>query len=342
MFGKMGKLFVAVSCIGLLASSPALAVSIIEIADWNTIKGANNSNSQFAGIADGDTSYHSLTGNSSPAITKVSNLGGALSHTTLVTSAQWAAVGGGTSLNTFHGFSAYGSYLQFGDTSTDAIWRVDKNSGAITKYVSRAAIDVAAGTTNANVLGNADTAPDGEFVFRESNTGHLMKTTGPDSAIQLVTKTQLESLQGVGNAAVSGGLTFDAAGTLYWGNNNNKAIYYRTSDGTLGTLAAGLGMAGAFNDMLFAPDGWLYMHDNTSKDIRRLHPSDPAGTFQVYISAADLVAGIGSSGVYQLSWYQNTLAWNIFQTNGLYIPEPATLVMLLAGAAGLVRRRIRR
>lgn len=336
--------------LGLLVglAAPALAVEYVEVAAWSTILGpVAGPTSNFAQVVDGQTSFHFLTGNNSPRIVRVDNLNGAQTMAQLVSTAQWSLAGGTNNPAAYYGFSISGDYLQFGDTGTDAIWRVHKVTGAVTEYVSKAAIAAVTGAGDPGLLASADTTPTGEFVVYDGTSDSIIRTTGPGACEVFVSATDLTNA--TGSTSVSGGFTFDASGAMYFGNSTSKSMYKRATDGTISTVltqaeiqAVAGGTSVSFKDLLFAPDGYLYFQDNSSGHMLRFLPANPVGSLGIFISKADLLAGpMASSNVIQTSWYNNNLAFHTFGTKGAYavIPEPAALALgAVLGVLGLRRR----
>jgi sugar lactone lactonase YvrE len=350
---RKGGLFKSIFGLGLttvsLTTSLASATTYTELTSWSTISNGGNSTSHFAAVVDGQTSYHQLALGSSPRIVKVTNLNGTQTQRELVSTAQW----GSTSLTSFYGFSVSGDYIQFSDISSDAVWRVNKDTGAITEYIAKATIGNYLGiaTSSVALTSPSDTTPTGEFVFYESSTKNILITNGANTVSTLLSQSQLASAEGVsnGSASVSGGFTFDGQGSFYWGDSN-KGIYKLKTDGTtqqvlsVDTIKTLTGKTSvSFNDVYAAPDGNLYFRDNSSANV--LQYSLANGTLISYLTQADLKAGpignvSGTLVVNQFSWYDGKLAFNVQGANGLYVvPEPATLILLGLGFFGFLKRK---
>ncbi|HUU83897.1 MAG TPA: PEP-CTERM sorting domain-containing protein [Phycisphaerae bacterium] len=332
----------------LVWAVPAWGAAYDELVPWSTINGAGASTSHFAMAIEGQTSYHNLT--FPGRITRVDNLNGTQTMTELISSAQWTIANGGATSNMsgYYGFGVSGDYLQFAESGTDAVWRVDKNTpGTITEYVSKAQIGVYNGLGTAQLLSPAVVAPNGEMTFYEGSSDSILQTAGAGNLITVVSAADLTTY--TGNTSVSGGLGYDADGTLYWGNSTNDDFWKRTSDGTISqvlTTAEVIAVTGAATvgprDIFPAPDGWIYMGELTSGHILRFKSYDPAGTLQIYRTKNQLLNGpAGSSSMVCLDWYEDAgLAFHRFNDYGLYvIPEPASLSLLGLGALVLLRRR---
>ena len=360
------RVFAKAGLLVLLAAVPSMAATqYYVLADWYTVNQGQASTGYYSAVADGQSVYSQLALNSATRIVRTDGLfsPATATTTTLVSSAQWAAATvtpakptGETNMTSFYGFSKYGSYLQFSDSITDCVWRMEKATGALTKYVSAEAIVAHAGGSASNLGVGSDTMYGGQYAgemaFYESSSKNILVTTGPGTLATLVTAAQLTAL---GNVAVQG-MGANAAGDLYWANSTNDAMYKRAADGTITTVLSSanfLPVLGAtdvnFKDILPAPDGYVYFQDSKTYNILRFNESDPAGTLGIFMSTADLFAGPAGSdtkNIYCLSWYEGALAFNVGATTGArgfygLVPEPASLGLLALGGVMALRRRSR-
>lgn len=342
----------------MFLAAPALGVGYVELVPWGKInEPAPGTSTQHYGFAmDGNTSYHQLATGTNSRITKIADVtAGPQVATELVSQAAWAAASGVTSMVAFYGFNRSGDWLQFGDTSSDAIWRVNKTTGAFLQrgavdspYVTKQEIMDHTGETGVGLLTSATITPTGEHVFYEGSHDSILITTGEGTVATLVTEAQLVALHTTGSNSCNGGMAYDGGGNLYWGDSSSDGMYMRASDGTLSqvlTLAEITAVTGetaaGFGDIFQGGDGRIYFYESTSDSIMKFNPLNAAATLYTYMSEAELVAGAaGSDGVYELGWYGDKLAFNVFSTHGLYVvPEPASLSLLALGGLALLRRR---
>jgi len=325
---------------------PALGVGYSEMISWTTLNSPPPTNSiqNYGFTMDGTTAYEQLATGLGSRIVKVTGVGGTQVATELMSNIAWSLASGSTTLASFYGFGQSGAYLQFTDTGTDAVWRVNKSTGAVSSYVSKANIMALTGKTTVACLTPTTVAPDGEQTFYDSTSGTIIKTAG-----LLVTPTTLITSAAMGANTPNGGLGYDAGGNLYFGSNTSDTVY-KYSGGVLstalttaqitavtGATTAGFGAFGERTDAY----GNVYFFESVSKNIMRFHPQNPAGTLQIKIGSADLLAGpAASTSVYELDIYNSGLTWNINGLKGVYtIPEPASLALLGLGGLAMLRRR---
>lgn len=346
----MKKYFVLL--VTILLSSNSFAATYTKVLDWTTIQNGQPSTSNFNDVVDGQTGYFNLS-ISGGAITRVDNIGGIPTATTLVTPAQWFSSSNTSNLTAFYGFGISGDYLQFAETSSSAIWRVNKTTGEITPYASKSAIGTYTGLNTAGLGASQGVDPvTGEQYFFDNKSKSILRTIGSNQVTTVITNSQLASLLGVPATSVSlsGGFDFDDNGILYFGGNNalftwntttgSGSTLFSTSDITALTNAY-TGTSATFGDVFHAPDGNIYFTAGTGskKSILSFDPRDTNPTLSSVLNPTDLAAGIaGSNNVYSLTWYDGRLAFNVNGASGLYatVPEPGTILLLcLAGMSFL-------
>jgi hypothetical protein len=345
---------VALGLVLIAVTASAWAATYTELVPWTKVQGGTTSTSHFAAAVDGQTSFHQLL--TGAGITRVDSLNGTQTSTVLLTSAQWAtASGGASSMATYYGFGVSGNYVQFTDTSSDQVYRLDKNTpGAISTYATKADIMAATGQADDQLVSPADTNPlTGEMTFYDSVSKGILRTNGPHNVQYLLTGLQLTNA--MGNNVVGGGLAWDSAGDLYFGSSTSKDLWRLNADLTIvpvlsqaQVLAVTGGTSLSWKDILVAPDGWVYFGENTSAHILRFNPADPAGSLQIFLSKTDLLAGpMASANMVSLGWYDpdgagpnpGGLTFHTFGTKGLYyFPEPASALLLTLGLL-VIRRR---
>ena len=326
----------------LSMSITAAAASYDVLVPWSTLEAGSGGTTHFGAVVAGNTSFHQLR--SGAAITRVDDLGGAQTSSVLMDSTAWFGATGETSLSTWYGFGVSGDHVQFADTTTDAIWRVHADLGTVTPYATSGDITTLTGETSSQCLSPSDTTPSGEMAFYEGRSDSILITTGLNGVEYLITSAELTAA--TGSDSVSGGLSFDAAGNLYWGSNSSDDLWRRATDGSLGqvlstaeiTAVTGEGAVG-WKDIFAAPDGLVYFQDNTSDHILRFDPSDAAGSLEIFLSSDDLLNGpMGSNNAISLTWFDGNLAWHAFNETPLYyVPEPTSLLLCVLG--GLILRR---
>ncbi len=343
--------FMAVAALAVVAmlSAPASAIVPQEVIGWDVLNSPapSASTQNYGWVIDGDTGYHVL--GTAGRIVKVTDFGGAQVATELMSNQAWQIANGGVSgCTAFYGFGMSGDFLQMSDSATDSVWRVHKDTGAITSYVSKAEIMAyTGGVTNPSLNTAFKVMPNGEHVFYEGGVDAILNTAGIGALETLVSTDALQTLQG--NTKVSGGLGYDLNGDLYWGNNTSDAMFKRAADGTLSQvlteeqiMAVSGGSSAGFGCIEgLSPDGMVYFYESSGDNILKFNPADPAGTLAIVLSEAELLSSPGGSDtVYELGFYNGLLTYNNNGARGLYqVPEPASLSLLAFGALALIRRR---
>ena len=271
MLFERSKILLAVLLTGAVAATVS-ATSYQEVLTADQVHGGNpDLTTTRMAVCEGTTTYHFVADNLSPkdlAMNKVTGVGTSPTTSTLTTLASWTAdVGAPANDRVFtgYGMAIVGDSIQIIDGSNDAIYRVDKITGAVSVYCSKAAISAEIGGASPSVANWNGVSPTGEAVFYEMTSDSILITTGVDSITTLVTKAELSAAQG-GDTTVDSGMTYDSAGNLYWGENTTDKLYKR--DGTTGTITAVLepadlipliGTSISFSgDVYCAPDGFIY------------------------------------------------------------------------------------
>ncbi len=315
--------------LGVVAASGS-AFAYETLVPWGTVEADSGGTSHFAAVVDGNTSYHQLL--SPTAITRVDMLDGDQTSSVLVTVGDWFDATGEEFMSTFYGLSVTGDFLQFADTTTDAVWRVDTTTGEIISYVKNEEIAILTGEASVQCLSPADTAPSGELAFYEGQSDSILITAGQNQVEYLITSAEL--IAATGNDRVSGGLCFDDFGNLYWGSNTSDDLWRRKPNGVIDQVLSTIeikqvsgGATVGWKDIFAAPDGWVYFQETVSDHVMRFEPGDPANTLEIFLSKNDLLSGpMNSDNVISLTWFDGSLAFHTFNLSDLfYVPQPCPL-----------------
>jgi len=341
----------------LLLCCAAARAATSQLIPWATADGGYGSGAIFGLAVEGDTAYLQLTLNSRVQIVRVNNLSGTQSQTQLVSHAQWLTASGATSCSSYQGFDLSGSnYVQFADASSDEIWRVNKVTGALIKYVNKHAITSVTGRASLNLGAVQCVIPaNGEHLFYESTSTNLLTTTGLNACGIVFGEAQLLAAFGPG-VLPAGGMNFDTIGNLYFGSSTGALCRY--TGGSLTTIFTRAAItnltllsAANFGTMKMGLDGKFYFRNGsgTFTSLLRFDPTSPAETLEVFVSGSELTNSVaGSANINCLRWYNNLAgggwAWHQFGQNGVYltqIPEPGGLASLfILFVSALARRRL--
>lgn len=352
----MKKSLAFVTAIATIAFSISASAAITELITKDTADGGYGSDRIYSHVIEGDTAYIALTLNSLPQLVRIDNISSSQDRTQLMDQPEWTGLSGGTTYTPFYGMDVYGSYIYFGDTISDQIYRLNKNDGTLSVYVDYATLTNAINDTSYSWLASYALDPStGNIAFYSTRNDSILLATGPNTVITLVTEAELLSSP-IGSDVVSGGMAYDNSSNLYWGNNTIDALCMRTSGGALGLvltqaqiIAVAGGSAAGFGDCIYGADGMMYFYESSSDSILKFNPADPGGTLAISVTSYALINSVaGSDNVGQFSWYgdavNGSFTWNRIDssTAGIYlsnIPEPAVLGVLAALGLLYLRRR---
>ncbi len=181
------------------------------------------------------------------------------------------------------------------------------------------------GTLLPSSIGDLVFGPDSNLYFVDFGGEGLGGPTGPTAIWKYNTKNQKLNLL-VSSPPMpfgGGGIAFGPNGNLFVGDGTSGVLEYNPITGSLITtfVADGSGGLNSAYDIAFAPDGSLYVSDGNNEI---LHYNGTTGAFlNVALSASYLSDAPNGT-------------WDIL--NFAVVPEPTTMLPLIAGFALLSRR----
>jgi len=341
--------------LALLAASLHAAFTVQEFVPWALADGGVSSFKVQAHVIEGDAAYLTFSGSSANSqIVRIDNLHGTQVRTQLVSAAQWTTTTGASSINGAFGLGVVGDYLEFADSASRAVWRINKQTGAIEVYVSYARLKELTGKPDALLTSaNAVNPVTGEITYFEARCRSFVTTGGSNVVSYFITALDMTNL--CGSSSVGDGATYDTGQNFYWGNNDRDTIYIRTSAGTLQTslpsnaIYAVTGLSNATFGALhyLADNAFLYFMERNSGTIMAYEPgaANPGSTLQVFVDRDTLTNSV--CGTSNLGCFKSDAGYLTFNnlnndstSNCLYrvVPEPAVLALgLLLICVGRVR-----
>ncbi|MCX7002392.1 MAG: hypothetical protein NTV22_03860, partial [bacterium] len=216
----------------LLAASLHAAFTIQEFVPWELAAGGIASFKVQAHAIEGDTAYLTFSSGAESQIVRIDNLHGTQVRTQLVSGTQWTSVTGASLINGAFGLGVVGDYLEFADSASRAVWRINKQAGTIEVYVSYARLKQLTGKPDALLTSaNAVNPVTGEITYFEARCRSFVTTGGSNMVSYFITALDMTNL--CGSSSVGDGATYDTGQNFYWGSNDRDTIYMRTSTGTL-------------------------------------------------------------------------------------------------------------
>lgn len=357
----LSKLFTLLAAVLTLCHIALAGTSVL--IPWTTADGGYGSGAIYGLAIEGDTAYLLLSLNNKVQFVRISDIGGAQVRTQLMDHVKWLTASGQNGCTPFQGFDFSGSeFVQFAEVASDEIWRINKSTGLLIKYCDLNTITNVTGTSSRPNLGSVHCVnpANGEHVFYDSNSGHLLITGGSNVLSILIHYTAWTNALGT-NAVYNGGMNYDNSGNLYIGNSASGdvgGLVRRDSGGNLILLfnrptITNLSLVTTLNfgTMKMGPDGRFYFRtgSGTAASILSFDPANPAATLSRFVSSAELIASVATNSNVNCLRYYGTYpnpssgwAWHQFGTNAVYltaIPEPAAFALL--GLAALLLRRVR-
>ncbi|MCX7002391.1 MAG: hypothetical protein NTV22_03855 [bacterium] len=347
------------AALALVLAAPAIpALETTELINFVMCDGGSNdilgAESVMGFAIEDDTAYVQVSFQNVPQINRIENISGGQVVTRLMHPANWLAASGENAMTTWYGFDATSNYLQFADTYSDGIWRVDKNTGGLSCYVSKSSVTNTIDSTNGyRFLATYITSPNtGETIFYNPDSRYLMTSAGSNVVKTFISNAQLTNA--FGNARCAGGMTFDPNGNLYWGQYESgiyAGIHKRDTNGIMSVLLTKTQMDAvvgvnypAIGDIFYAPDGQLYIYKYKTFHgcIVTCDPAatNPAATLRMFMSETDLTNSAAHSWqVGELGWYKGGLAWHHFfmgepKRTGIFAVVPTNApVLVVSGPA---------
>jgi len=223
--------------------------------------------------------------------------------------------------------------------SLDEIYRVDKDTGEMSVFVSNQEFKTLLGLVdtpgeapnNPKFIDAVAFSPDKDMFVYEEITDSVLQIDPEGNLSVFISKDEFVTFYGYEPISmVAGGMAFDAEGRFYWSLTQSGstgtaggAIYRRDCDGTMVRMIGeqdiwdvtfGYYNVG-FNCITVGPDNNLYFYDRKDADSilwfdvndpNLPHPDDtlpplPEGVINFYLEKAQLVAGPG--GTYYVSFF---------------------------------------
>lgn len=216
------------------------------------------------------------------------------------------------------------------DFSLDAVYRVHKDTGELSVFVSKQAFKDFLGLTedegqppnNPQFNGGAIAfSVDNDMLVYEDKTDHLIQIDAAGNLRILISKSEFVSVYGYSPVSMLNAMDFDSQGRLYWGlkgggGGAGGCIFRRNCDGTIVRMvsqqdikaASGSTADSNFFDLYVGPDERLYVYDGsgTAYGILSFDVNDPnlphtgggalpEGVITYYLTAAQLTAGAAQS-----------------------------------------------
>lgn len=300
----------------------------------------------YSALSYNNVVYSQLYGTSMSGITATSSVDGQVNTDVLMDPVEWNTVSGGSyKMNAYSIMCTDGTYLYYAELDSDQIYKTNMYDGTTTIIGSKSAILDATGLSVESLLSYGDEY-NGEYYFFEAQSRSILKA-GEDGVDVYLSKTELESITDVGTSTVSGGMSFDDEGNLYWGSNASYSIYVWDGSGCE-VVVSGSEIAEytgqnvlSLGDIYFAPDGTLYFKDNGYGILRYVFGTDGSdGVIETVLTNLELLAGDADSQyVYNFDWYDGQLAFTEKTSGYFVVPEPATMILAAAGGFVLARRK---